>query len=274
MNTTPVISVIMAVFNARNKSMINASIKSIQNQSFSNFELIICNDGSTNGCWKYIEKIAQKDDRIILIQNERNMGLAYSLNRCIEIAKGKYIARMDIDDISCNNRLEEQIDFLEKNKQYGLVCSNVILFDDQSDWGLRKYVELPQKKDFLFAAPFCHVSTMFRREIFNIVGGYHVQWDTKRAEDYELYMRIYEKGIIGYNIQTPLVKVREDKFAYKRRSYRHRFEEAHVRLAGFYKLGLYPKAIPYVLKPLIVGLIPQRVLRKMRKEEKNEYGNK
>lgn len=87
--------------------------------------------------------------------------MAYSLNECLNIASGKYIARQDADDISKLNRLERQINFLEKNRDVGFVGSNVNLFDESGVWGKRILPEYPQKEDFLFTAPYVHGTLVF-----------------------------------------------------------------------------------------------------------------
>ena len=115
----PEISVIMSVYN--DEKYIAKAIDSILTQSFSNFELIICDDYSTDRSSNIIEKYVKQDNRIVFFKNEKNLGLATSLNRCIERAKGKYIARMDSDDISLPNRFEVEYNYLEDNSDIVVV---------------------------------------------------------------------------------------------------------------------------------------------------------
>ena len=267
----PRVSVIMGVYNAKNKRMINQSLKSVFSQTFQNFELIICDDGSTNLCAAYLKKIAQKSEKVRLIRNEKNMGLAYSLNRCLDMAQGEYIARMDIDDISSEDRFEKQVIFLDKHPSFAFVGSSIILFDEEGEWGTRKYKACPVKKDFLRYSPFVHPSAMFRREVLQSVGGYCTRWYTRRTEDYDLFLRLYQGGYIGYNIQELLYRYREGEDTYDRRVYQDRIAEAYVRMIGFWKLGLYPVAIPFVLKPLCVGIVPQNWIRRYRKWTYKRY---
>lgn len=260
------VSVIMGVYNVTDKKVAEAAITSILNQTFKDFEFIICDDGSDNNTLQMLKTIVGNDPRVKYIKNAKNRGLAYSLNHCLKKAKGKYIARMDIDDISYLNRFEKQVEFLDSHPEVALISSWADLFDKHV-WGLRKYVRMPGKGDFLFGTPLLHPALMMRREALLEVGGYTVAWYTRRAEDYDLFVRLYASGHKMESFQYPLYKIREDKNAYKRRSYKYRVAECVVRYKSYKLLGLFPKGYLYVIKPLIVGLIPQSLLRKLRKED-------
>lgn len=262
----PRISVIMGIYNFNRPKLLNQAIRSILEQTFSDFELIICDDGSTDGTWELLNQVAVTDERIVLLRNPVNKGLGYSLNQCLRFAKGEYIARMDADDISLPKRLEEELNFLKENPEYALVTSWANLIEDGHVWGLRRVCEKPQKKDLLFGPPFIHAAMLMRASVLHELGGYRISKETLRAEDYDLWMRMYAKGYKGYNLQKVLYQICEDREAYKRRSYKFRLDEAKVRYQGFKRLGLLPEGIPYIIKPLIVGLIPQRLLRYVRKE--------
>lgn len=133
--------------------------------------------------------------------------------------------------------------------------------------GYSKSADGTSKMDLLFGPPFIHAAMLMRASVLKDLGGYRICKETLRAEDYDLWMRMYSKGYQGYNLQETLYKICEGKEAYKRRSYKYRFDEAKIRYWGFKNLGLIPKGIPYVIKPLIVGLIPQRILRSIRREK-------
>ncbi|WP_026572827.1 glycosyltransferase family 2 protein [Bacillus sp. UNC438CL73TsuS30] len=262
----PRISVIMGIYNTNKEPMVKAAVNSILNQTFSNFEFIICDDGSTDGTFELIKRITEHDNRVIIIRNALNSGLAKTLNNCLEIAKGEYIARMDADDISLPNRLEKQVEFLDNNAEYDVVGCNIVLFNENGDWGYRKTVERPEKTNFLFGTPFNHPSVVMRRSTLIDLGGYRVDKETLRCEDYDLFMRLYAMGRKGYNIQEKLFKFRENQSAYQRRKYKYRLDEAKVRYKGFKELGLMPKGALYTIKPLIVGLLPQTFLARLRNE--------
>lgn len=260
------ISIIMGIYKMINKkAIVKLAINSILSQTYKDFEFIICDDGSNDGTYEMVQNLTRKDSRVILIKNDKNMGLAYSLNHCLSIAKGKYIARMDADDISMPNRLEKQINFLNEHLEYAMVGCNLLFINDSGIWGKRILAEKPTKKSFLFTSPFCHPAIVMRKEVLDKVNNYKVEKITRRAEDYDLFMRIYANGYKGYNMQEFLYQFREDDDAFKRRAYKYRLDEVQVRYRGFKALGLMPKGFLYVIKPLIVGLIPQKVLVKLRK---------
>lgn len=256
----PAISVIMSVYNTNDELILRNSIESILSQTFKDFEFIICDDGSIDGTYEKLLSISKHDARIILIRNIVNQKAGAARNRCISLSRGKYIAIMDADDISANDRLQIQFDFLERNKEFDFVGSNAELFDQNGIWGHRQFIDCPENKHFLFVLPFIHASVMFRKESLEAVGGYRIARETLRTEDYDLFMRLYANGSKGKNLAKKLYFVREDKDLYKRRKYVHKINEAIVRYKGFNALGLMPKGILYVAKPLIVGLIPHGVL--------------
>ena len=137
------------------------------------------------------------------------------------------------------------------------------LFDDQGVWGKDTFPKNVTNKDFLFSSPYKHGAVVFRKEALLQAGGYRIAKETRRAEDYDLFMTIQTFGK-GENLDEYLYYFCEDLHARKRRKYRYRFDEAKVRFRGFYKLGLLPKGILYVMKPLLAGLIPDWLLEKMK----------
>ena len=110
----PEISVIMSIYNQKNRKRLEEAVTSILRQSFTDFEFIIYDDGSDRELAEYLCRYERMDKRVVVISNPENHGLAYSLNTCIHVARGKYLARMDDDDISAGNRLQVQYDFMEQ----------------------------------------------------------------------------------------------------------------------------------------------------------------
>lgn len=264
--TSDIISVIMGIYNCNDKEHLRLALDSIFLQTYDKVEYILCNDGSTDDTFQYIKEIYGHDPRVILIENKENMGLAASLNHCITYASGEYIARMDIDDISAENRFEVQMDFLKQNPTYDFVGSNINLINDKGIWGERKMPEFPSREDFLFGSPFVHPSILFRSKSLRQVNGYRVSKETRRMEDYDLFMRMYACGYKGANIQENLLSYREDSNAYRKRKYRYRIDEAKVRYKNYKILGLIPIGYVYVMKPLIVGLVPYTIINILRKK--------
>jgi glycosyltransferase involved in cell wall biosynthesis len=260
------VSVIMGVYNTDSREMLYAAIDSILNQTLKEIELIVCDDGSTDGTYELLRDIAKSDSRIILLRNEVNAGLAASLNKCIHVAKGNYIARMDADDISSLDRLDEEYKFLSVHSQFAFVGCNCNLVNSKGIYGKRIYKEKPEKKDFLFNSPFSHPTIMIRKEAIISIKGYRVARETKRMEDYDMFMRLYYNHYQGYNLQKFLYNYREDNMTMKKRKYRFRIDEAIIRYKGFKRLKLLPLGYLYVLKPLIVGMIPQIFLRRLKRD--------
>ena len=228
------VSVIMGVYNQWNREALQKAVKSILNQTLTDFEFIIYDDGSDPEVAGYIRELEKLDERIVLIGKEENHGLAFSLNMCIGVAKGKYIARMDADDIALPERLQVQYDFMEQHKEYAWCGCNTRLFDENGVWGERKMPELPSDKDYLPFSPFIHPTVMYRRKLFEKNEGYHVSPETLRCEDYEIFMRLHQLGYQGYNIQEPLLHMRAGSDMYKRRA-GWKYAKTQARLFKFMK---------------------------------------
>lgn len=260
------ISIIMGVYNPKNSVVLQQAVRSMIQQTFRNWEMLMYDDGSDSEYIPVIEAAAKLDSRILLIRGEENRGLAYALNQCIRQAKGKYIARMDDDDISMPDRLEKLYEFLEHHKEYQWAGSNSELIDDEGVWGIEKMREIPCKTDFLSYSPYIHPSVVFRKDILKRLNGYKVAAETMRCEDYELFMRLHQQGYKGYNLQENLLKYREDHEGFKKRKYCYRVKEAKVRYEGFKKLGILKlHTMPYVVKPLVAGLVSPDVVKYMKR---------
>lgn len=255
------VSVIMAVYNSA--KMVGQAIESILNQTFADFEFIICDDCSDDDTYRIVTEYAQKDNRIVLLRNEKNMRAAATRNRCIDKARGNYIAVMDDDDISYPERFERQVDFLNKNPEYDFVSTGVDIFDGEkiTSSSLPKKSQ-PQKEDFLWGVPFAHPTTIFRAIKLREVGCYRVSRETCRGQDFDLFLRMYAVGMKGYILPASLHKYYVSYESMKKRKYKYRLDEAVIRYKGFKALGLLPGGYIYVAKPLIVGLMPKTLLYK------------
>lgn len=255
------VSVIMGIYNC--ESTLEKSIHSLLEQTYPNWELIMCDDGSQDRTYEIAKKYADTYSNIILVRNETNKGLNYTLNHCLKYATGTYIARQDGDDISLPTRLEKEVKILDKNPQYALVSSAMIYFDEQGEWGQGKPVEKPGKLDFVLGSPFCHAPCMVRKNVFDEIKGYSESKWLLRAEDYHLWFKIYARGYLGFNIKEPLYKMFDGRDAFKRRKYRYRINEAYVKYIGFRMLNIPLKYYIYILRPIIVGLLPESVYKKL-----------
>lgn len=198
----PAISVVMPVYNA--DKYLEEAINSILNQTLTDFEFIIINDGSTDRSVEIIKSF--QDERIVYIDNEENIKLVKSLNKGLSIAKGKYIARMDADDISLPERLMCQFDFMEKHPCLGACGSWSESFGDEI--AILKYDSEYNKIRFkmLYQLPVLHPSVIIRKEVLQRFG---LEYDINyiQCEDYDLFVRIAEVSKIS-NIPLLLIKYR------------------------------------------------------------------
>lgn len=260
MNMRPLVSIIMGAYNC--ETTLRNCINSIIMQTYENWEFIICDDCSTDNTLEIIKEYQKIDSRISVIQNEKNLRLAASLNKCLEVAKGKYIARMDADDESLPERIEKQVEFLENNKEIDVVGCNRIIFDDDGEKGVRKSIEKPDRNVLIKNTPFAHPTIMMKKEVYDRLGGYVSNKATMRAEDLELWFRFFENNFKGYNMQETLYRYREAKADYSKRSLKAGIQTAKVYLQGYKRLEIPVIKRIYFLKPIIASLIPNFILEK------------
>ncbi len=196
------ISVVMSVFNA--ELYLKLSMESILNQTFTEFEFVIINDGSTDDSLKIIESF--NDERIVLI-NQTNKGLAIALNNGIEKSRSGLIARMDADDIAMPNRLMHQYKFMDQNPEYVVTGCNATVIDMEGNYVCNSSLPINDSecKMRLPDSPFIHPAVMFKKEAFNKAGRYPVQMLT--SQDYVLINRISKFGKF-YNTKEALLKYR------------------------------------------------------------------
>lgn len=260
----PTISIISGIYNCAD-TLVDA-IESILAQTVTDWEWILCDDGSGDNTYEVASEYADKfPDKFILLRNVRNMGLNYTLNRCLERAKGKYIARMDGDDLCSPERFEAELRCLEGNPEIAIVSTDMEFFDETGTWGRISHPEFPQNMDFLAGSPFCHAPCMVRKEVYDAVGGYSVDKKLMRVEDYHLWIKMYAKGFKGRNIGLPLYQMRDDRNAYKRRKFQYRLNETYVKTYAVRELRLPVYGYLYALKPILVGLLPGWIYRKLHK---------
>ena len=251
------ISVLMGVYNCA--SSVTDAIRSIQKQFYTNWELIICDDGSTDDTLKIVEKEVLKDPRLIVIKNDRNQGLNITLNKCLKIATGKYVARMDGDDLCREDRFEKQITYLEEHPEIQIVSSWMSLFDENGEWGIQRIPEYPTKEQVVTGTPIHHAPVMMRKECMKEIGGYTEDVHKLRVEDVDLWIRLYAEGCRCYNIQEPLYAMRNDRNALNRRKYKYRINSTRTRLEGCRKMCLGANCYIRSFKPMLIGLVPARI---------------
>lgn len=202
----PAISVVMPVFNG--EKHIKEAIDSVLNQTFSDFEFIIVNDGSIDETEKIINSYQKIDPRIILI-NKKNSGLSHSLNQGLKIAKGEYIARIDADDLCYPKRFETQLKFLQANTQYILVGSSVEYINELGvTLGFSRPVlnNKAIKRRLNKINPIAHPSVIIRKSVLE-----KVKWYDENVkqyfEDFYLWHRLKNQGKFR-TLNMPLIKYR------------------------------------------------------------------
>ena len=206
---TPLVSVILPTYNWKDE-WISKSIESVLNQTFKDFELIIINDCSKNNVEEVIKRYQKNDSRIIYLKNEENLKITKTLNRWISVAKWKYIARIDDDDIwNDNKKLEKQVEFMENNEDYWL-CWVWRIVKINENWDVVDELKLKcsdreLRESILQCNQFAHPSVLLRKSILDEVWVYDPQWNM--VEDYELWLRIWLKSKFS-NLENTSIKYR------------------------------------------------------------------
>lgn len=261
----PKISVLMGIYNCA--ATLSEAMDCILAQTVADWELILCDDGSADDTYSVAESYVKKyPEKIILLKNEKNMGLNHTLNRCLAAARGEFVARMDGDDLCSPDRFEKELAALEENPEMALVSTAMTYFDETGTWGRNYPKPFPQKADFLYGTPFCHAPCMARREAFQAVGGYTEDKKYLRVEDFDLWVKLYAAGYRGMNLEEPLYQMRDDRNAFSRRKFRYRLNEARVMGKAIRLLKL-PKWQYYrTMRPILVGLMPMWLYKRLHKK--------
>lgn len=244
----------MGIYNC--EDTLEEAVHCIINQTYSNWELIMCDDCSTDNTLKIANMLAKKDGRIKVIKNDKNLTLAPTLNKCLKLAKGKYIARMDGDDICSNDRFEKELKFLENNSEYALVSCNMDLFDKDGIYKTIFYLSKPSKQDFIKTSQFCHAGCMLRTEVMKKLDGYSEALNKQRVEDYDLWVRLYTNNFKGYNLQESLYAMRDDRNALHRRTLKNRINESRVKFEVCKNFNLSFKYYIWIIVPILKWIIP------------------
>lgn len=202
--SAPAVTVLMPVFNGAR--YLREAVRSVLAQTFTDFELLAIDDGSTDESLAILSEMP--DSRIRIERNARNMGLVATLNRGLAEARGEWIARQDADDLSAPGRLASQMEFMRGNPAVPLIGSDAWLIDGNGRptgrWRTGGHADLVAW-DLCFRAPFAHGSALFRRSVVaDRMGGYH---DMKACEDLDLWSRIAREFSVA-TLRQPLMKYR------------------------------------------------------------------
>jgi len=253
------VSVLIGIYNCA--STLDEALESLYNQTFQDFKIILCDDGSSDNTYQVAKSHADAHDNIVLIKNEKNMGLNYTLNRCFEYADTEYCARMDGDDISLPTRFEKEVNFLDTHPEYAIVSAPMYHFDENGVFRIGTGNGEPNPTDYVKHVPFCHAPCMVRTEAYKAVEGYTVSDKFLRQEDYHLWLKMYVKGFRGYMLNEPLYSMRDDRNALARRNWKSRRNEAYVKYLACRMLHLPLPYYIYCIKPIILYLLPKRAYK-------------
>jgi len=203
----PLVSILMPNYNC--EKYLDEAINSVLKQTYTNFEFIIIDDASTDNSWNIIKKHSKQDKRIKAFKNKKNRGIVFSRNKAFEksSSKSKYYAIFDSDDISFQKRLQKQVEFLERNKDYGIIGSNLLIIDENSKKiGTRKYKNKFSVEDasMFIKSPLAQPSAMINKKFLKELR-YSNEFEV--AEDWDLWFRLLQR-CKGANIATPLLKYR------------------------------------------------------------------
>lgn len=254
MKSKPKISVLMSVYNG--EKFISESINSILNQTYKNFEFLIVNDGSTDNSEKIIKSFSDSRIKYFL---KPNTGLTKSLNFGLKKSKGKFIARIDCDDISSPHRLEYQIKKIEKNKDLGLVASRALIIQNKNKTHTPFYSDRKIKEIIKIKNPFVHSSVLISKDLFQKINFYNETFSV--TQDYDAWMRLSKISKLTM-IDDVLVErhVLENSISKKKfiiqaiNSFRVRKNE--INIFKNFRLFLYQ---------ILTNLIPQNILNFIKK---------
>lgn len=255
----PLISIIMGIYNCADT--LAEAIDSLIAQTYINWELIMCDDGSSDNTYNVASKYAKTyPTQIFLIKHEKNQGLNITLNDCLKIAHGEYIARMDGDDISLPTRFEKEMEAFFAEPELAIVSCPMIYFDEYGEWGRGKEkVNYPVPPQLVRGTVHCHAAAIIRAEAMRDVGGYSVDEKLLRVEDWHLWIKMYAKGYRGKNIGECLYMMRDDQRALKRKNFQTSKRESELSRYAVKSLGLSSMYYLYSLRPIVVGLLPSAV---------------
>ena len=245
----------MGIYNC--SKTLAAALDCIINQTYTNWEIIMCDDGSVDSTLDIALSYQESyPERITVIRNEENCGLNHTLNRCLAVASGDYIARMDGDDLCSPDRFEKEMQAFREHPEVAIVSTDMEFFDEEGTWGRTKKKPFPTAADFLIRTPFCHAPCLVKKEAFDAVQGYTEDKKLLRVEDYHLWMKMYAAGYTGMNLSETLYQMRDDRNAKARRKFKYRVNESYVKALAIKALKLSVSGYIYCLRPILIGLLP------------------
>lgn len=206
----PRVSVILPVHNGAR--FVERAIRSVGQQIFSDWELIVVDDGSTDATPEIVRSLGKQDRRIRYVRNQENLGIQKSLNRGLSEARGEYVARIDDDDWwEDTGKLEKQVELLDSHPEVALVGTGTVVVDEEGKEifrFLQPETDAAIRRKILFKNCFTHSSVMFRRDVVLGYGGYDESPQAKHVEDYDLWLKLGAKwkmaNLLAYSVRFTL----------------------------------------------------------------------
>ena len=254
----PKISVLMGIYNCAR--YLDEALESVQNQTFEDFEVIMCDDGSKDQTAEIAKVWEAKDGRFHLVMNDCNHGLAYTLNHCLEFVTGEYIVRMDGDDISVPDRFERLLKAANENPEFDVIGTGCDLFDEHGIWGEFITSGIPGKYEAFMQKTVSHASVIMKTSSLRAIGGYNTEADNARAEDYDLWCRMVEAGFKIMSIPDKLYQVRWDRINYySRRPFKTKW--AWAKLVGYWhrRMKLGARGMDKVILTYVKVFVPSSI---------------
>ncbi len=256
-NAQPLVSVIIPAYNC--SEYINDALESISNQTYKNIEIVVVDDRSTDGTWELINQYKSKENRLRPFRNSKNLKIAKTLNRAISESKGKYLARMDGDDIKLPTSIEKQVAYMESNEGVVIVGTNAYICDEKMNKiNEREYAvsdDAIRIKIFRYS-PFTHASILLRASAVPD-NPYQLDW----VEDYDLYFRLGKEGKFA-NIPEPLYLIRTHADSVSQSKVRtQEFRTLYIRLKAVFEYGYtmsFGDKLYFFMQLMSMFLIPSR----------------
>lgn len=247
--------VLMATYN--DERYLQSALDSILNQTYTDFELLVVNDGSTDRTVDILQHCAARDARIRVVNCEANGGLARALNIGLAQTRAQFVARMDADDIALPQRLQRQMDYLQAHPEIDVLGT----FSEDIDESGRRTgrirrmpVGVRKNADLVWTNPVIHPTVVFRADKIKQLAGYDET--LRRRQDYDLWFRVVASGMKIDNLPEVLLLYRETAETFRKNSATAMWQQAKIGLRGCRKIGAGPVAYMGVVVPLITSLLP------------------
>lgn len=260
------ITVLMGIYNCA--STLVEALDSLYAQTYQDFKIVLCDDGSKDDTYQVAKAYADKKTNIILIRNDENKGLNYTLNHCLDYADTEFCARMDGDDVSMPERFEKEITFLDEHPDYAVVSAPCTYFDEHGIFGEAHGRGVVKPQHFVRRSPVSHAPCLVRTNVLKSVGGYTVDEKLIRVEDYHLWFKIFAAGYKLYQMPKSLYLMRDNRDAISRRTWKTRRNEVYVKLVGYKMIGLPWYYYIYAIEPLILFLLPTSIYKILHKRKR------